>query len=185
MDLIYGTSLDLRAAAFTRASRIAVWVNDDNKEEPSIHRTATALLVLWLRRPPCERKIRVQVPLSLWQFSGSSHTSDFKIGTPVATLPGAWHYRVSPGTGWPCVNLLWLGEIESLICNFYTNCSLVWKLISAFPFFVFYLSAFLLACSLHIFQETTSSLWDDRHVQLTLRYHTPRLIHFPQVYNNT
>ena len=22
-------------------------------------------------------------------FSGSSHTSDFKIGTPVATLPGA------------------------------------------------------------------------------------------------
>ena len=32
-------------------------------------------------------------------FSGSSHTSDFKIGTPVATLPGAWHYRVSTGTG--------------------------------------------------------------------------------------
>ena len=27
-------------------------------------------------------------------FSGSSHTSDLKIGTPVATLPGAWHYRV-------------------------------------------------------------------------------------------
>ena len=26
-------------------------------------------------------------------FSGSSHTSDFKIGTPVATLPGAWRYR--------------------------------------------------------------------------------------------
>ena len=24
-------------------------------------------------------------------FSGSSHTSDSKIGTPVATLPGAWH----------------------------------------------------------------------------------------------
>ena len=23
---------------------------------------------------------------------GSSHTSDLKIGTPVATLPGAWHY---------------------------------------------------------------------------------------------
>ena len=28
-------------------------------------------------------------------FSGSSHTSDLKIGTPVATLPSAWHYRVS------------------------------------------------------------------------------------------
>ena len=24
-------------------------------------------------------------------FSGLSHTSDFKPGTPVATLPGAWH----------------------------------------------------------------------------------------------
>ena len=30
---------------------------------------------------------------------GSSHTSDLKTGTPVATLPGAWSYRVSPGTG--------------------------------------------------------------------------------------
>ena len=33
------------------------------------------------------------------EFSGLSHTSDFKIGTPVATLPGAWHYRVSAGAG--------------------------------------------------------------------------------------
>ena len=30
-------------------------------------------------------------------FSGSSHTSELKIGTPVATLPGAWNYRVSAG----------------------------------------------------------------------------------------
>ena len=38
----------------------------------------------------------------LWQdFSGSSHTSDFKIGTPVAT-----HYKVSIGTGRPSVNFL-------------------------------------------------------------------------------
>ena len=34
-------------------------------------------------------------------FSRSSHTSDLKIGTPVATLTGDWHYRVSAGTGWP------------------------------------------------------------------------------------
>ena len=34
-------------------------------------------------------------------FPVSSHTSDFKIGTPVATLPGAWRYRVSAGTGRP------------------------------------------------------------------------------------
>ena len=39
-------------------------------------------------------------------FSGSSHTSDLKFGTPVATLPGAWHYRVSAGTGRPGVSIL-------------------------------------------------------------------------------
>ena len=41
-------------------------------------------------------------------FSGSSHTSDLKIGTPVATLPSAWRYRVSAGTGWPGVSILWV-----------------------------------------------------------------------------
>ena len=56
-----------------------------------------------------------------WDFSGSSHTSDLKIGTPVATLPGAWRYRVSAGTGQPGVSMLWLGEMESLICNFYLS----------------------------------------------------------------
>ena len=40
------------------------------------------------------------------EFSKSSHTSDLKIGTPVATLPGAWRYRVSPGTCWPGVSIL-------------------------------------------------------------------------------
>ena len=39
-------------------------------------------------------------------FSGSSHTSDFKIGTPVATLPGVWRFRVNTGTGWPGVSIL-------------------------------------------------------------------------------
>ena len=39
-------------------------------------------------------------------FSGSSHTSDLKIGTPVATMPGAWRYRVSIGTGRPGVSIL-------------------------------------------------------------------------------
>ena len=43
-------------------------------------------------------------------FSGSSHTSDSKIGTPVATLPGR-----------PDVSILWLGEVESLIYNFYLS----------------------------------------------------------------
>ena len=45
---------------------------------------------------------------SRWRrdFSGSSHTTDLNNGTPVATLPGAWHYRVSAGTGWPGVSIL-------------------------------------------------------------------------------
>ena len=33
-------------------------------------------------------------------------TSDFKIGTPLATLSGAWHCRVSTGTGRPGVSIL-------------------------------------------------------------------------------
>ena len=46
-----------------------------------------------------------------------------------ATLPGAWYYRVSAGTGRPHVGILWLGEMESLICNFYLSvaaCKIVW-----------------------------------------------------------
>ena len=55
-------------------------------------------------------------------FSGSSHTSDLKIGTPVATLPDAWRYRVRAGTGLPGVSILWLGEMESLVCSFLSQC---------------------------------------------------------------
>ena len=54
-------------------------------------------------------------------FSGSSHTSDLKIDTTVATLPGIWHYRASAGTGRPGVSILGLGEDESWICNFYLS----------------------------------------------------------------
>ena len=39
-------------------------------------------------------------------FSGSSHTSDIKIGTPVSTLPGALCYKVNVGTGRPGVSIL-------------------------------------------------------------------------------
>ena len=58
---------------------------------------------------------------SRWRrdFSGSSHTSDINIGTPVATLPDAWYYRVSAGTGQTGVSILWQGEVESWICSFY------------------------------------------------------------------
>ena len=56
---------------------------------------------------------------SRWRrdFSRSSHTNDLNIGTPVATLPGAWRNRVSAGTGVSGVSILCLGEAKSLICN--------------------------------------------------------------------
>ena len=49
------------------------------------------------------------------EFFGSSHTSYFKIGTPVPTLLTVWRYRVSAGTGWTGVSILWLGEVEITI----------------------------------------------------------------------
>ena len=83
-----------------------------------------------LRCPPGEWQIWGSIPAcAVGIFPGLSHTSDLKIGTAVATLPGAWRCRVSSGTGWPSVSILWVGELESLICNFYlsvTAHSIVW-----------------------------------------------------------
>ena len=81
----------------------------------------TASLACWLRRPLRERKILGCNPACTGIFPGSSHTSDLKLGTPVATLPGAWGYRVSAGTGWPRVSILWLGEMERLVSYVYLS----------------------------------------------------------------
>ena len=51
-------------------------------------------------------------------FSRLSHDGDLNIGPQVVTLPGAWCYRVSAGTGWPSISILWLGEIASLMSSF-------------------------------------------------------------------
>ena len=64
------------------------------------------LVGLVVRRPPRERKIPGSNPACAGIFSGSSHTSGLKIGTPVAILPGAWCNRVSTGTGRPGVSIL-------------------------------------------------------------------------------
>ena len=85
------------------------------------HLTVTASLAKWLRRPPRKRKVRSSNPACDGIFFGSSHTSDLKIGTPVAAPPGAWRYSVSAGTGRTGVSILWLGEVESFICNFYLS----------------------------------------------------------------
>ena len=64
------------------------------------------LVGLVVRRPPREWKVPGSNPACAGIFSGSSHTSDLNTGTPVATLPGAWRYRVSAGTGRPGVSIL-------------------------------------------------------------------------------
>ena len=64
------------------------------------------LVGLVVRRPLRERKIPGSNPACTGIFSGSSHTSDLKIATPVATLPGVWRYRVCAGTGRPGVNIV-------------------------------------------------------------------------------
>ena len=55
-------------------------------------------------------------------ISGSSHTSDLKIISQVSTLPGAWRYRVSAGTGRPGVRVLRLGEVEKLDLQLLSRC---------------------------------------------------------------
>ena len=70
------------------------------------HLALDRLVGLVVRRPPRERKVPGSNPACDGIFSGSSHTSDLKFGTPVATLPGAWGYEVSAGTGWPGVSIL-------------------------------------------------------------------------------
>ena len=88
---------------------------------PATFSTTDRLVGLVVWRPPRERKIPGLNPACAEIFPGSSHTNDLKIGTPVATLQGAWRYRVSAATGRPGVSILWLGEMESLICSFYLS----------------------------------------------------------------
>ena len=89
--------------------------------------TLTATLAWWLRRMSHERKIWGSIPACAVGIC-PGHTSDLKMGILVATLPGAWHYRVSIGTDWPGVSIR-RGEVENLICNFYLSVAahkLVW-----------------------------------------------------------
>ena len=64
--------------------------------------------------------VRIGEPQTWVQLHGSflrtSHTSDWKFGTPVATMPGAWRYRGSGGASWPGASIFgW----DRWICNFY------------------------------------------------------------------
>ena len=96
---------------WTRESR--VWPNVSWSGNGHLSSRPHRLVGLVVRRPPPERKIPGSNPAFTRNFSGSGHTSDSKIGITVTTLPSAWRYRVSAGTGRPCISILWLGEVES------------------------------------------------------------------------
>ena len=123
------SSQNLQKQTLAENSEIDPFTTSNEKQYT---RSKKRLVGLVERRPPRERKIPGLNPACTGIFSGSSHTSDSKIGTPVAILPGAWRYRVSAGTGRPGVSILWLGEVESLICNFYLRVA-VRKIVCADP----------------------------------------------------
>ena len=75
---------------------------------PAVHRLVGLVVKAYASRaedPGFESRLR-RVLFVFFFPPGSSHTSDLKIGTPVATLPGAWRYRVSARTGRPGVSVL-------------------------------------------------------------------------------
>ena len=75
-------------------------------QHPLFPATTDRLVGQVVRHLPREWKIPGSNPACAGIFSGSSHSSDSNIGTSDATLPGAWRYRVSAGTGRPGVSIL-------------------------------------------------------------------------------
>ena len=58
---------------------------------------------------PWERQTWGSIPaFGLDLFPWWSYTRDLKIGTIVTTLSDTWRHRVSTGTGWPRVSILWV-----------------------------------------------------------------------------
>ena len=51
-------------------------------------------------------------------FLMSSQTCEFTIGVVVVTLPSLRCYRLSAMIGWPCVDILGLGEVVGSMCSF-------------------------------------------------------------------
>ena len=82
---------DSKVGTGTVLSPIVIWVSFKVNHISKLNRflfflkLAHRLVGLVVRRPPRERKIPGSNPACAGIFSGSSHTSDLKIGTPVAT----------------------------------------------------------------------------------------------------
>ena len=95
----------LNSASAIRSSALAVLTDNRTLAAvlPPLHRLVGLVVKASASRA---EDPGVRIPPALGFFSGSSHTTDSKMGTPVATLPGAWCYRVSAGTGRPGVSIL-------------------------------------------------------------------------------
>ena len=83
-------------------------------------------------------------------FPRSGHTQWLKIGTPVATLPGAWSYMVSAGTR---VWTLWMGE-KKFYCQLLSEYLTILS-VAACTIFYRYSS---LRCW-HVTETFTNTLW--------------------------
>ena len=69
---------------------------------------------------PREQQTWVRSPVSPWIFLlGRVIPVTYKF--VVASVPGAWHYRISAGTCWPGVSVLWLSEVAKLILDLYVT----------------------------------------------------------------
>ena len=74
---------------------------------------------------PCGKSILPQVQqtwllflLSVWTFF-QVESFQWLTGWYSSVFPAStWRYRVSTGTGWPGVSMLWLGDVATLIYNF-------------------------------------------------------------------
>ena len=79
------------------------------------------LIGLVVRRPLRERKIPGSNPACAQIFSGSSHTSDLKLALQWLPCQAPGVIGSVLGLVGPVSVNLWLGEMESLICNFYLS----------------------------------------------------------------
>ena len=128
----------------------------------SVH-GVTALLALWLRRPSLEWKILCSNPVCARIFLGSRHSNDLKIGTPVATLPGAWCYRVSAGTG--CLVSVYCDWVRWKVWS--ATCISVWQHIKL----LMQIHAwYTLTCCWDVKQPTNCSWWTEQATYSEINY---------------
>ena len=81
----------------------------------------TASLAKWLRHPSWKQKVWSLNPACDGIFPGQVIPVTWKLALLWLPCHAPGVYRVSAGTGWPSVSILWLGEVEIFICNFYCS----------------------------------------------------------------